>query len=86
MSTITAIEAKDRFAELLVRVSQGEEVVITDKNVPVARMVPERRDRSLAVQEAVAGLRELQNRIEARTGGQKISADQFREALEEGRG
>ena len=38
--TIGAYDAKTRFSELLERVEQGEEVVITRHGSPVARMVP----------------------------------------------
>lgn len=33
-------EVKNRFSEYLRRVKQGEIVVITERNVPVARLVP----------------------------------------------
>jgi prevent-host-death family protein len=66
MSTVTAYEAKTRFGKLLARVAQGEEVVITRHEKPVARMVPEGRGNLASVREAVAGLRELQKRIAAR--------------------
>jgi len=41
MTTMTAVEAKKRFRELLDRVARGEEVVITRHDKPVARIVPE---------------------------------------------
>jgi prevent-host-death family protein len=40
MSDIGASEAKSRFAELLERVSHGEEITITRHGSPVARMIP----------------------------------------------
>lgn len=33
-------EVKNRFSEYLRRVKQGEIIVITERNVPVARLVP----------------------------------------------
>ena len=41
MATVTAVEAKDRFNELLDRVASGEEIIITRREQPVARIVPE---------------------------------------------
>jgi prevent-host-death family protein len=41
MAKVTAFEAKTRFGELLDRVADGEEVVITRHDKPVARLVPE---------------------------------------------
>ena len=41
MNTVTALEAKTRFGELLDRVARGEEIVITRHDKPVARIVPE---------------------------------------------
>lgn len=40
MMAIGAFEAKNRLSELLGRVAAGEEVVITRRGVPVARLVP----------------------------------------------
>ena len=41
MAKVTAFEAKTRFGELLERVANGEEVVITRHDKPVARLIPE---------------------------------------------
>ena len=47
MATVGAFEAKTKLAELLDRVEQGEEIVITRRGKPVARMLrpvaPKRR-------------------------------------------
>ncbi len=40
MTTITIEEAKDRLSELIHRLNPGEEVVITEDDRPVARLVP----------------------------------------------
>lgn len=42
MATISAADAESRFHELLERVSQGEEIVVTKDDRPIARLVPER--------------------------------------------
>lgn len=37
---IGSFEAKNRFSELLVRAERGEEVIVTRRGKPVARIVP----------------------------------------------
>ena len=86
MATVSAFEAKTRFGELLERVANGEEVVITRHDKPVARIVPEGARRLDDVRRAVAGLRELQQRIAARRKvGAGLSDREARSAIEEGR-
>jgi len=80
----TAAKAKTRFGELLDRVSKGEEVVITRHDKPVARLVPEGAQRLDDVRRTVAGLRELQQRIQSRSKA-KLSDLETRSAIEEGR-
>jgi prevent-host-death family protein len=84
MSKVTAFEAKTRFGELLERVSRGEEVVITRHDKVVARLVPEGPRRLDEVRRAVSGLRDLQSRIRRRSRA-KLSDDEVRSAIEEGR-
>lgn len=84
MAKVTAFEAKTRFGELLDRVSQGEEVVITRHDKPVARLVPEGAQRRDDVRRAVAGLRALQQRIRRRSKT-KLSDAEARAAIEQGR-
>ena len=84
MATVSAFEAKTRFGELLDRVSKGEEVVITRHDRPVARLIPEGARRLADVRRAVAGLRELQQRI-ARRSKAKLSDREVRSAIDEGR-
>ena len=40
METVTAQDANRHFSALLRRVTQGQEVVVTSRGKPVARMVP----------------------------------------------
>ena len=84
MATVTAFDAKIRFGELLERVSKGEEVVITRYNKPVARLIPEGAQRLDEVRRAVAGLRELQQRIRQRARA-RLSDREVRSAIGEGR-
>ncbi|HEX4122012.1 MAG TPA: type II toxin-antitoxin system prevent-host-death family antitoxin [Verrucomicrobiae bacterium] len=73
MASVTASEAKTRFGQLLGKVVQGEEVVITKYDKPVARLIPEDGRSLQAVREAVANLRDLRQRIAARPAGKAQS-------------
>jgi prevent-host-death family protein len=84
MAQITAFEAKTRFGELLNRVAQGEEVVITRHGKPVARFVPEGAQRLDDVRRAVEGLRELRQRIRRRSEA-TLSNREVRSAIDRGR-
>lgn len=83
-ASITAFEAKTRFGELLDRVERGEEVVISRRDKPIARIVPEGRPRLKEVAEAAARLRMLRVNL-SNQGVQPLSAAEVREAKEEGR-
>ena len=86
MESVTAFEAKTQFEELLERVTNGEEIVITRHGKPVARLLPEGRKSNEAVRQAVAGLRSLQAGIRARTLRQKpLRYAEIKSAIEEGR-
>jgi antitoxin (DNA-binding transcriptional repressor) of toxin-antitoxin stability system len=66
------------------RVAQGEEIVITRHNKPVARLVPEGAQRLHEVWRVVAGLRELQEQIRKRSKG-RLSSKDVRSAIDDGR-
>ena len=86
LTSVSAFDAKTRFGELLDRVAKGEEIIITRHDKPVARIVPEGAPRLDDVRRAVAGLRELQQEIRARTKGRaRLSDHDLRSAIEEGR-
>jgi prevent-host-death family protein len=40
MSTVNIHEAKTQLSRLLLRVEQGEEIIIANRGVPVAKLVP----------------------------------------------
>jgi prevent-host-death family protein len=85
MGTVTALEAKTRFGELLERVARGEEIVITRHDKPVARIVPE-GDASLErVRRAIDSMRETRRRMASRKGFKPITDQEIREAINEGR-
>jgi prevent-host-death family protein len=86
MESVTAFEAKTRFGQLLQRVAQGEEIIITRHEKPVARIVPEGRRDLGAVRRAVADLRVLSSQIAARNRGKPRIADaEIKSWIEEGR-
>jgi len=41
MATVTILEAQSTLSDLIHRATLGEEVVITENNMPIARLVPE---------------------------------------------
>jgi len=86
MTTVTALEAKNRFGKLLDRVARGEEIVVTRHDKPVARMVPAGGRELSAVRQGVAELRKLQGRIRARMKSScSLSDAEVRSAIDEGR-
>ena len=85
-ASITALEAKTRFGQLLDRVARGEEVVVTRHDKPVARIVPVVRPAREEVRAAVEGLRELRRAIAMRREDQPaLTADDIKPLMEEGR-
>ena len=40
MTSVNVYEAKTKFSKLLQRVAEGEEIVISNRGVPVARLIP----------------------------------------------
>jgi prevent-host-death family protein len=55
MSVVTALEAETKFGELLDRVMNGEEILITSHDRPVARVVPARRNQLEEARRAAQG-------------------------------
>jgi len=84
MSTITALEAKTRFGELLDRVARGEEIVITRHDKPIARIVPEGRDLE-GVRLAVDSMRNLRQEMSKRKGFKPITDKEIKDAINQGR-
>ena len=86
MESVTALEAKTRFGQLLERAAQGEEVVITRHDKPVARLVPEGGRNLKSVQAAVAGLFELRGQIlDQNQGKPKLTVAEVKSWIGEGR-
>ena len=83
-ASITAFEAKTRFGELLDRVERGEEVVISRRDKPIARIVPEGRPRLQEVAAAVERLRVLRADLSAQ-GIEPLTAAELLDAKNDGR-
>ena len=85
MRTVTALEAKTRFGELLERVARGEEIVITRHDKPVARMVPEGRRSKDSVRRAAEDLHALRKEIAQRKGFKPLTEKEIKDTINEGR-
>jgi prevent-host-death family protein len=85
MATVTAVQAKSRFGELLDRVAGGEEIVITRHDKPVAKMTPVRERNLEKVREAVSQLRALREEIALRPGFKPLTVKEIRDAINYGR-
>jgi prevent-host-death family protein len=57
MDTVGAFDAKTNFSALLERVERGEQIVITRRGKPVARLMPIATARKVKVSDAMAKLR-----------------------------
>jgi prevent-host-death family protein len=81
-TTIGAFEAKTHFAQLLQRVERGEEVTITRRGKPIARLVPMivRHDPEVAM----AAFRRLRERAKQTAIG-KFDWEEWRAYVDEGR-
>jgi prevent-host-death family protein len=86
MKTINAVgafEAKARFSELLERVNRGEEITITRRAKPIARLVPFARRSQAEVRQAFRQMDEIRRRSSLNPAGKaKLT---YRQLIEEGR-
>jgi len=79
METIGSFEAKTHLAQLLERVSRGEEFTITKHGKPVARLVPMVTPKpNLDVQAAVEAMKQFRK-------GRTLGGMTIREMIEDGR-
>ncbi len=62
MAEVGALEAMIRLFTLLDRVARGDEIVITRRGKPVARLVPARAEKAEHGAEVIAELRRLRER------------------------
>ena len=78
MERIGIHEARARLSELIERVQSGEEVVLTRRGKPVARLVPARAGKRRSRAAAVTRIRALARKLD-------IRGVDVRELIEEGR-
>ncbi|MEA2790179.1 MAG: hypothetical protein QOG73_2585 [Acetobacteraceae bacterium] len=82
MDTVSLFDAKNRLSALIDLVGEGQEVTITRRGKPVARLVPE-ISRSQQNRNAVEKLRALRQGIAQR--GEAFTRDDLRAYRDEGR-
>ncbi len=83
---VTALEAKIRFGTLLQRVANGEEIVVTRYDKPIARIIPEDGRDLRDVRRAVAALRGLRSSIAEGLGsGPSLEDAEVQSLIQEGR-
>ena len=85
MPTVTSVEAKTRFGEILDRVARGEEIVITRHDKPVARIIREGMAPLSQIQAAVRGLRANRAQMSKRPGFKPLTDKEIRASIEAGR-
>jgi prevent-host-death family protein len=83
VKTVAIYEAKTHFSELLAAVELGEEVTITRRGNPIARLVAVHLPESLA--EETTKRRALIARIRANRDAAPVEAFDVRAAIEDGR-
>lgn len=83
MKTVAIYEAKTHLSELLAAVELGEEVTITRRGNPIARLVAARLPESLAAE--ATKRRALIARIRANRDAAPVEGFDLRAAIEDGR-
>jgi prevent-host-death family protein len=78
MATVGAFDAKTHFSALLERAERGEQILITRRGKPVARLMPIAAVREGKVSEAMAKLRKLRE-------GTKLGGLSWKELRDAGR-
>jgi prevent-host-death family protein len=78
MTEVGAYQAKTHLPELLRRVAQGEQIIITRHGVPVAKLVPVRERSREDILRLIAEMKEFRK-------GQTLGGLSVRELIEEGR-
>lgn len=78
MIEVGAFDAKTHLSSLLNKVAQGEEVLITRRGIPVARLVPAQEADRSRVAKAIQRLRSLRKGVQLRGLSWKELRDQGR--------
>jgi len=77
---VGSFEAKTHFAQLLERVEQGADFIITKRGKPVAKISPVEQEKKMTRKEVIEQFRELRKFYRGEPGSFNL-----REAIEEGR-
>ena len=59
MATVGTKEARLRFSELIRKASKGEDVIITRRGIPIARLVPTEDQKKRSIREAIEDLKKF---------------------------
>jgi prevent-host-death family protein len=84
MTTITSQQAESQFGDLLKRVANGEEIVITTDEMPVARLIPECAFGLESARQAIRSIKERRRQISQRSSS-TLSYAEVKQCIEEGR-
>jgi prevent-host-death family protein len=84
MATFSSSEARNRFRELLDRVTRGEEIVITRDDKPVARVVPEGQKSLDGVRRSAESMRRMCEQMSKRKGFTPLSDKEIKDAINKG--
>ena len=78
MRTVSLMTANQQFSRLIREVEGGEDIVITRRGLPVARLVPHREDKAADPRWAAAHERMMQQLEEgASLGGLRVRRDEL---------
>ena len=78
MKSIGSYEAKTHLPALLDQVAAGEEITITKRGIPVARLVPIEKETPMTVREAISRMLEI-------SSNESLGNLTIRELIDEGR-
>jgi len=78
MTTVSVSEARAKLSQLLDKVVQGEQVIITRQGVPIATLVPIGLENENAVDQAIDSIRRLRQ-------GRKLRPAKIRDLIDQGR-
>ena len=77
---IGAFEAKTHFSQILEKIENGDDFIVTRRGKPVAKIIPYEQEKKLTVKETFKTLREMRKLYRGKPGDFNI-----REAIEDGR-
>lgn len=79
MKTVSAREANQKFSQLLAAVGRGEEIVITRRGLPVARLLPHAKENEVTARREAYERMVKRMRKGVHLGGGKATRDEMHE-------